>query len=189
MMRRQRLTGRYASVFEITGGTGAVVASDRGLVELFMPVAGRSRDEMAAEIATLYPEAAGENELTRKAAGLLSGYFSGKGAVFDLPIDDSGFTPFEREVYRAVRNIIPGRVMTYGEVAEAIGRPRAARGVGSAMAANPLPIIIPCHRVVGSSGTMTGYSAPGGVDTKKMLLVMEGVELAGTGRVKRAEPE
>ena len=189
MMKRQRKPARYATVFETTRGAGAVVASDHGLVELLMPVAGRDRAEAAEAVRALYPGVEGENEVTRRAAGLLEEYFAGKRVTFDLPLDDGGFTRFERDVYQKVAGIPSGRVMTYGEVAAAIGRPRAARGVGSAMAANPLPIIIPCHRVVGGSGALTGYSAPGGVKTKQELLVMEGVGVAGNGRVKREEPE
>jgi methylated-DNA-[protein]-cysteine S-methyltransferase len=189
MMKRQRKPARYATVFESPRGAGAVVASGRGLVELLMPVAGRNVAEATEAVRTLYPGVEGENALTRRAAGLLEEYFAGNRVAFDLPVDDGSFTEFERDVYRLVAAIPPGRVMTYGEVAAAIGRPRAARGVGSAMAANPLPIIIPCHRVVGGGGTLTGYSAPGGVKTKQELLVMEGVGVTGNGRVKREEPE
>jgi methylated-DNA-[protein]-cysteine S-methyltransferase len=84
-----------------------------------------------------------------------------------------GFTPFQQRVYRAVMKIPFGEVMSYGGIARMIGQPEAARGIGGAMARNPLPIIIPCHRVVGSSGKLTGYSAPGGIASKSWLLEME----------------
>ena len=92
----------------------------------------------------------------------------------DVPLDDRGIDDFRREVYAATRRIAPGTTQTYGEIARAIGRPDAARDVGVALSRNPTPIIVPCHRVVAASGALTGFSAPGGLATKRRMLELEG---------------
>lgn len=182
---RKQESGEYRSVFVTAFGSGAVVASAEGLVEVFLPFAGNSPAEMAELVAGLYPSAVCEDALTMKAAGLLRRYFAGEKVTFDIEIDRRGFTTFQQAVYAEVSKISYGMVKTYGEVAGAIGRQRAARGVGTAMARNPLPIIIPCHRVVGGSGAMTGYSGTGGVVSKRLLLTLEGVVLDDRGRAKQ----
>jgi O-6-methylguanine DNA methyltransferase len=91
-------------------------------------------------------------------------------------LDDGEVDAFRREVYAATRAIAAGSTATYGEIARAIGRtnPEAAREVGAALARNPTPIIVPCHRVVGANGKLTGFSAPGGLATKRRMLELEG---------------
>ena len=99
------------------------------------------------------------------------------GAPADLrfvPLDEHGVDPFRRTVYAATRTITPGSVVTYGDIARAIGRPDCARDVGAALASNPFPIVVPCHRVVGANGKLTGFSAPGGLATKQRMLELEG---------------
>jgi methylated-DNA-[protein]-cysteine S-methyltransferase len=173
MRRQKRQAGEmYYSLFTSAIGTGAVVAGAEGLLEVFPPF-GETKETLLNQLAARYPSAAGESSLTRKAADLLAAYFAGVPVAFDLPIDRRGFTPFQWEVYTAVLAIPYGDVKSYSRVAAELGRPRAARGIGGAMARNPLPIIIPCHRVVGKSGGMTGYSAAGGVESKRWLLEME----------------
>src|SRR4029077_7548405 len=83
-----------------------------------------------------------------------------------VTLDELGIEPFRREVYAATRAIRTGTIATYGEVARAIGRPDGARDVGAALARNPLPIVVPCHRVLGANGKLTGVSAPGGPATQ-----------------------
>lgn len=184
-MRRQdrQSAGTYYSLFVADIGTGGVVAGPDGLLEVFLPFAGETGDTLVAQIAARYPFATEESPLTRKAADLLAAYFAGVPVAFDLPIDRRGFTLFQWDVYRAVMTIPYGEMRSYSQVATEIGRPRAARGIGGAMARNPLPIIIPCHRVVGKSGGMTGYSAPGGIVSKLWLLKMEQLPI-GKNRIK-----
>lgn len=91
----------------------------------------------------------------------------------DVAIDASGMTPFRRQVTERCRKIIPGETMSYMELAAAVGSPGAARAVGTVMSRNPFPLIVPCHRVLGAAGKLGGYSAPGGLDTKRRLLEME----------------
>jgi O-6-methylguanine DNA methyltransferase len=100
----------------------------------------------------------------------LSEWFSGRPSA--PPLDFSASPPFARRVYEVVRRIPPGRTMTYGEVARRAGSPGAARAVGNAMARNPIPLFVPCHRVVGSAG-LGGFSADGGVGLKRRLLARE----------------
>lgn len=101
-------------------------------------------------------------------------YFESPVSYFDLPLDLSGVTPFQREALQIARQIPAGTVWTYKQVAEAIGKPKASRAVGQAMARNPVPIVIPCHRVVGSDGSLTGYGGGGGIPSKRWLLKLEG---------------
>jgi methylated-DNA-[protein]-cysteine S-methyltransferase len=183
--KRREEAGTCFSVYATPSGFGGVVASSEGLVEVFLPVSD-TVEEMKSHIARLYPKAAGENTLTGKAAEMLRKYFSGQKVSFDLPLDLEDCTEFRRTVYKAVSRIPYGSVRTYAEVAAEIKSPKASRGIGSAMAGNPVPIIIPCHRVIGSDGKMTGYSAPGGTDMKAKLLRMEGVRFEkGEKKVKR----
>lgn len=100
-------------------------------------------------------------------------YLAGKRHHFTLDIDWSGLTDFQVQVYRAVVAVPYGHTATYGQVANQIGRPRAARAVGAANGANPLPVIIPCHRLVGADGSLRGYGGTGGLDTKRWLLNLE----------------
>lgn len=103
----------------------------------------------------------------------LAEYFGGERRAFDLPLDPQG-TAFQREVWDALTAIPYGETRTYGALAEAIGRPGSARAVGAANGQNPISIIIPCHRVIGSTGSLTGYA--GGIDIKRRLLNLEGGE-------------
>ncbi|MFD0207395.1 methylated-DNA--[protein]-cysteine S-methyltransferase [Saccharothrix carnea] len=100
----------------------------------------------------------------------LEEYFAGKRTEFDLPLSMAG-TPFQRTVWDALKEIPHGETVSYGELAVRIGRPTASRAVGLANGKNPISIIVPCHRVVGSTGSLTGYG--GGIERKRMLLGFE----------------
>ncbi len=104
-------------------------------------------------------------------------YLEGRRRTFPLPIAWESLPPFQRAVLRTTFAIPYGQVRTYGEIAAAIGRPKAARAVGRALATNPMPLVIPCHRVVGKGGRLHGYGGPGGLETKAWLLRLEGVTL------------
>mgnify|MGYP002798271360 FL=1 len=111
-----------------------------------------------------------ETPLLRAAREALMAYFAGERRDFDLPLAPAG-TDFQRAVWEALRAIPYGGTRTYGEIAAAVGRPKAVRAVGQANHVNPLPIFIPCHRVVGKGGALTGYA--GGLDLKRALLALE----------------
>ncbi len=100
----------------------------------------------------------------------LEAYFSGKLLHFDLPLEPSG-TEWQLSVWRALEDIGFGETRSYGDIARAVGKPTAARAVGSANHANPLPVVVPCHRVIGADGSLTGYG--GGLDLKARLLAHE----------------
>lgn len=107
----------------------------------------------------------------------LAAYFDGSRRQFDVAIDWSAFTPFQEQVLRLVSEIKYGQTSTYQDIARQLGKPGAARAVGRANATNPIPIIIPCHRVLGADGGLQGYGGPGGVETKAWLLRLEGSRL------------
>ena len=104
-------------------------------------------------------------------------YLDGRRVNFDLPLDMTTMTAFQKQVLTAALEIPRGKWLTYGEVAKAIGRPQASRAVGQALGHNPVPIVIPCHRVLGSDGSLHGYSGGGGIQTKAWLLQLEGASL------------
>jgi methylated-DNA-[protein]-cysteine S-methyltransferase len=106
----------------------------------------------------------------REAIRQLQAYFAGTLEEFDLPLAPEG-TQFQRAVWQALRSIPYGATVSYGEIARRIGRPKAVRAVGAANGRNPLPIVVPCHRVIGSDGSLTGFG--GGLMTKQRLLDLE----------------
>ncbi|MBN1963830.1 MAG: methylated-DNA--[protein]-cysteine S-methyltransferase [Anaerolineae bacterium] len=107
-------------------------------------------------------------------AGQLSEYFAGRRGRFDLPLDMSRMRPFQQRVLAAALGIPAGVVWTYGQLAQFIGEPQASRAVGRALGTNPIPLVIPCHRVIGSDGKLHGYGAGAGLPTKRWLLELEG---------------
>ena len=114
------------------------------------------------------------------AARQLDEYFAGERREFDLELDLEG-TEFQRSVWRALEDIPYGATESYGELAARLGRPGASRAVGAANGSNPIPIVLPCHRVIGSSGSLTGYG--GGLDAKRSLLELEGLVVSRAGKV------
>ncbi len=143
---------------------GAIVSLDFGRAGQF-PRANKSR----AAGGTQKP-----SSLLRRAARQLDEYFDGTRTAFDLPLAPAG-TPFQRRVWARLSAIPAGRVETYGAIARKLKS--GARAVGTACGANPIPVLIPCHRVVGQDGRLGGYSGDGGVATKRWLLAHEGVSV------------
>ena len=114
-----------------------------------------------------------DQERTGEALRQIAGYLQGKRQVFDLPIDWSVLTSFQEQALRATYAIPCGQTTTYGAIARGLGKPRAARAVGRAEATNPMPLVIPCHRVLGADGGLHGYGAGRGLETKAWLLELE----------------
>lgn len=104
----------------------------------------------------------------------LRAYLAKERTQFDLPIDWSWMTPFQATVLQAVAAVPYGRLSTYKQIAAELGQPTAVRAIGRANATNPMPLVLPCHRVLGADGKLHGYSAPGGLETKAWLLRLEG---------------
>ena len=113
-----------------------------------------------------------------RAAAELRQFLKGKRRFFTIPIDWSLLSPFQQAVLRITSEIPCGEVRTYKEIAERIGNPHAARAVGRAEATNPMPLVIPCHRVIGTDGRLHGYGLGKGLPTKEWLLKMEGAVIA-----------
>ncbi|MDG2283156.1 MAG: methylated-DNA--[protein]-cysteine S-methyltransferase [Longimicrobiales bacterium] len=124
----------------------------------------------------------------REAVTQLKAYFAKERTSFDLPLDLSGVTSdFQREVYDKLLNVGHGQVTSYGEIARQIGKPDKARAVGQAVGSNPIPIVVPCHRVIASDGRLTGFS--GGLTAKVALLKLEGVDVDGSSPNSKVYPE
>jgi methylated-DNA-[protein]-cysteine S-methyltransferase len=146
-------------------GNGAVAANAQGICRVWLP-----GDEWPVGCNNA-------SDLSRKAALQLGQYFQGNVQQFDLPVDISILTVFQQCVLCLTMKIPYGMVTTYGQLALQAGSPRAARAVGAALAANPVPGIIPCHRVIAASGALAGFSGAGGLLMKKFLLGLEGTDL------------
>jgi methylated-DNA-[protein]-cysteine S-methyltransferase len=116
-----------------------------------------------------------DHAVLRHAAAMLDDYFAGKGARFDLPMAPAG-TAFQRAVWAAIAAVPYGETTAYRDLAIAVGRPAAVRAAGAATGRNPLSIFVPCHRIVGADGALTGYA--GGLDRKRALLALEHAERA-----------
>lgn len=160
----------YATHFGSSIGQLTVASSAQGLAYLALPRAnGRGFEGWCCRYAADHAirEDAGPN---RQVIEQVAEFLAGEREVFDLPLDLRA-TPFQLDVYRVVAQIPYGESLAYGEVARRVGRAAAVRAVGAANGANPVPLVIPCHRVVASNGHLQGYS--GGLDLKRKLLAME----------------
>ncbi len=175
-------------IFATPFGWAGVVATGRGIVRIVLPrksglsverdIAGAGcEDESAGAV----PAAA--ERLAARAAAQIGSALSGAPVRFDLPLDLGYHTAFQQAVWRAAAKIPAGETRSYAWLAKKIGRPKAARAVGQALGANPVPVIIPCHRVVNSAGTLGGFS--GGLPMKRRLLAIEAGRRAWTAADRR----
>ena len=156
------------AVYESPIGSLVLAATPGGL----LTVSYRPVDAVLGELATrVSPRVVAAPTRLDAVRHQLDDYFAGGRRRFDLALDWSLATSFQHEVLEVVRAVPFGSVTTYGAVARAIGRPTASRAAGGANARNPLPIVVPCHRVVGSDGSLTGYG--GGLERKAFLLDLE----------------
>ena len=174
---RARLIESYGEtslrVVETKIGWIGLAWSARGLVTLQLPKSTR-----AAAVRTLqreYPQGVWREDASPEMLREIREYAEGRRRAFELPLDWSSIKPFQRAVLKATSTIPFGETRSYGWVAHKIGKPRASRAVGHALATNPIPIILPCHRVIGSDGGLHGYG--GGLPMKAMLLKLEGAVL------------
>lgn len=169
-------TSRGHAVFSTAIGSVGIAWSEKGLVAVQLP----ERDEHMTEERLAHRAAstpAVPPPWARHAMRAIAAHLAGERTSFaDVPLDLEGVPPFHRHVYDALLQIEPGQTVSYAELAKRAGAPGAARAVGEAMRKNPLPIVIPCHRVVAARGA-GGFSAPGGLATKARLLAIEGVAL------------
>ncbi len=170
------------SILETTRGSFGFVARGGRLVATFLP---HPRGNVRRAIAKAHPDAVEAPALLPRFRRQVAAYFAGKPTKFAVEVDLADVPPFRRQVLEACQRIPYGKTASYGDLARAAGKPGAARAVGGAMAGNPLPLVIPCHRVLRSDGTLGGFSSPDGVKEKKRLLVLEENGLSGSGRGSR----
>ncbi len=160
-------------LFDTALGTCAIAWTDKGIRALALPDSSPALTlkRLAEQTHTAYAEPPRE---VIKVIAMVTRHLTGRPIEFDsVRVDLSGAAPFDRTVWEAVREVKAGQVVTYGELARRIGKPHAARAVAAALGRNPIPLIIPCHRVVSKGGKLGGFSAPGGVETKRRLLALE----------------
>ena len=151
-------------------GTLLVATTERGLCRIsFDPEPERETEQLARAFGVRVLRAAKPIDPVRRQ---LDEYFDRSRTHFDLPVDLSPTAPFARQILKRLARVPHGQVTTYGALARAAGRPRAARAVGTVMNRNPIPIVLPCHRVIGANGSLVGYG--GGLDRKRLLLELEG---------------
>jgi methylated-DNA-[protein]-cysteine S-methyltransferase len=148
-----------------------VAVTPRGLVAVSFEDEGRERTvaRLTREVSPRVMEAAAPTDEARRE---LEEYFRGGRRSFELSLDRRLMGPFAEKVLRATSRVGFGQLATYGEIAARIDRPHAARAVGRALGSNPIPIVVPCHRIVGAGGALTGYA--GGLERKEILLRLEG---------------
>ena len=157
------MSGTYCTYMESPVGTLLLVSRDGSLARIEF----ESRKKPASPGAGWVQSDAPFRDVVRQ----LEGYFAGRRRTFDLPVVPTG-TPFQLATWSAPREIPYGETRSYSEIARSIGRPRAVRAVGAANGRNPVPIVIPCHRVIGASGDLIGFG--GGIPVKRYLLELEG---------------
>jgi methylated-DNA-[protein]-cysteine S-methyltransferase len=157
--------------FEHPQGAFALVADQDRLIGVIWR---DSQADAALAVSAAYPQSIEQaSDLLGNARRQIEAYLAGTSTSFDLPFALKGVTPFQKKVLETLSRCPYGVTLTYGQLADRAGHPKAARAVGAAMAANPLPLIIPCHRVIGAGSKLTGYSGGRGVSSKKFLLELE----------------
>ena len=149
--------------------TYRTVSTPLGDITAVVDDAGLTQVILAGDDGSVLAEATEGGPIADAAAQQLAEYFAGERMAFDVPLAPQG-TEFQMTVWKALGDVPFGTTATYGEIARAIGQLTATRAVGAANGRNPIPIIIPCHRVIGASGELTGYSGGGGIETKRRLL-------------------
>ncbi|WP_370321478.1 methylated-DNA--[protein]-cysteine S-methyltransferase [Oricola sp.] len=170
------MTDPFHMLFDTAIGRCGIAWGDVGILAVSFPEADDARTRQ--RLLRRAPNAAETNAPPGAIRQVIEGIRAlafGRAARFDdAELDLTGVPPFDRSVYGLTRAIGPGEMRTYGELASDLGDVALSRKVGQSLGSNPFPIVVPCHRVVGANGAMTGFSAPGGVETKRRLLKIEG---------------
>lgn len=158
-------------------GTLTLAASPRGLVGVWFGDQAHLPELAPWSVQTDHP-------VLLQTARELDDYFAGKGFNFSIPLDMAYGTAFQQKVWKCLLDIAPGDTTSYGAISHRLGNPNAVRAVGGAVGRNPIGIIVPCHRVIGANGALTGYA--GGLDRKVTLLTLERVDLHANQRAALA---
>lgn len=174
------MTSRGFACFETALGVCGLAWSDDGVTRIRLPATDGSADTMRGMMARAVPgvpEAAPPPVISDAIERIVRHLRREPAALEDIVLDMADVPDFYREVYVLARRIPPGETRSYGELANVLGKPGAARAIGQAMGKNPFAIVMPCHRVLSARQGTGGFSAPGGVQTKARLLALEGVAL------------
>ena len=163
---------------------GIISIAARNGVICALDISKKGLYETRKELAKIYPDSKESDKPFRRIILLLDRYLKGEHVDFDIDVDLRGNSDFVCRVLSELRKIPYGELRSYGDIGKALGYPMAARAVGQAVGANPIPIIIPCHRIIQSNGTLGGFSL--GKEIKKKLLVLEGFKVIQNGRVASA---
>lgn len=159
-------------VFNTPWGWFGVLGCEKGLVRTHLPAADNKSVE--SRLLDGIEDAGHSKKHFTALKKVILAYYSGRAVEFkEFKVYIDGFTPFQQHVLAALRNVTYGNTTTYGDLARLCNSPRASRAVGAVMASNPMPLIIPCHRVIKADGTIGQFSAPGGKITKKRMLELE----------------
>jgi methylated-DNA-[protein]-cysteine S-methyltransferase len=166
------------TIFRTKWGHFGLAGTEKGLLRTCLPLS--SPEKAKSQLLTALEAPRFEKRLFKTAQDQITSYFEGTCVNFaDIPIILDGLGDFCNSVLTACRGIKFGQVVTYSTLAKKINRPTASRAIGNALAKNPLPLIIPCHRIIRSNGQLGGFSAPGGTNTKAKLLQHEQLTLRG----------
>ena len=168
------MTTYYTTTVESPCGPLFCVVGEDGAVVRIEFENGREAQKLTRRLADSGVRIVEDSERTAEVRRQLEEYFAGERETFDLPLAPKG-TAFEKSVWNELSRIPYGETRSYAEIARAIGKPGAARAVGRANGANPIPIVVPCHRVIGANGSLTGFG--GGLEVKSLLLEIEGAAL------------
>jgi methylated-DNA-[protein]-cysteine S-methyltransferase len=171
MIFRGMATQMKYTIFSTAWGYFGLAADNKGFVRTCLPCESRKTAEKRLLAGLDNPQF--NKNLLKPLQKQITAYFEGKPARFDAPLVLDSLPPFARKVLAACEKIPAGKTVSYSQLAGMIGKPRASRAVGNALARNPIPLIIPCHRVIHSDGSLGNFSAFGGTSTKKKLLALE----------------
>ncbi|WP_274426630.1 methylated-DNA--[protein]-cysteine S-methyltransferase [Chelativorans sp. YIM 93263] len=165
----------FHHVFETAFGFCGIVWSERGVCRFMLPVdAPAPAEEELTKRRSASSAATPSGEIAKTVAAVVR-YFEGEREDFaQTPVDLDGTPPFHQAIYRAARRLAYGETTTYGALATEAGFPKSAQETGVALGRNPIPLIIPCHRILAAGGKLGGFSAPGGTATKQKMLGLEG---------------
>ncbi len=163
-------------IFQTSWGNAGIAWSSAGVAEIALPYHGDGLIE--SRLGPLFVSRLPPPWIEEVVCEIQTHFDGTVGSFERIPIDLDSLPRFTRSALLAARAIPPGTLITYGDLAKRMGRPESARAIGQALSRNPVPLIVPCHRVVGQGRRPVGFTAPGGIDTKRRLLAIEGIELS-----------
>ncbi len=166
------MSADYYAIFKTSLGWCGIIYGKYGLIKIYLP--GMKKEKLKKNIHSYNKSIVEHTGRIQILVRHICSYFKGKNVRLNLPVDMKTMTEFEKKVYKQAMKVPFGKVKSYKWLAEKAGVPNGARAVGNALSKNPVPLIIPCHRVIKSDGRLGGFSAPGGILIKRKMLSIEG---------------